>query len=50
MTVTEATDESWLAELRRHVEARPCVLLRLNESDSDSAQRRSTWSNRIQID
>lgn len=34
MTAAEATDESWLAELRRHVEARPCVLLRLNESDS----------------
>jgi hypothetical protein len=34
MTVATETEASWLEDLCQHVEARPCVLLRLNEDDS----------------
>ena len=34
MTTATETEESWLTELCQHVEARPCVLLRLDEDDS----------------
>ena len=32
---TAADDNSWLTALCQHVEAKPCVLLRLDESDSE---------------
>lgn len=32
----KSIDPSWLATLRQHVESKPCVLLRLDESDSGS--------------
>lgn len=33
---TKAVARSWLATLRQHVESKPCILLRLDESDSES--------------
>lgn len=33
---TKAVTQSWLVTLRQHVESKPCILLRLDESDSES--------------
>lgn len=34
--VDKNDDDTWLMTLRRYVEAKPCVILRLDENDSDS--------------
>lgn len=45
MTEVDPSGEAWLADLSRHVELRPCVLLRLGESDSEQlAQSRGGFN------